>query len=822
MYRDDHLTVIWRSYGVPVPLFDSPFPGGDMSRIRLAVLGQMTAFTTDGAELTGLRRGPRLLSLLAYCALEGRGRWLSLEPVLELFWEAGGDLARARRALNQLVSTARIELHTPLLERDNGRIRLSPDITCDAAELLYGDPCPDAVADLAGAELLPGVEGGHDFKEWLSRTRHRLRRQMVAVLTTPAADLDAPAMLRRGRAALLLDAGNDAAAQMVIAGLARSGARGEAWQFFEEHRSTLDREFMLAPSSALTAVVTRECGSGSPADARWAVAQSSSRRDDGATAVHPAPAPATGAVPPAEAVRLRRNAGKRVLSVTAGSLALMLAFQAVVYVRLDTPGVRGLQSGDRTADLVIDMHAPAGSDVWSMGVVPLLSHRLSDRGMRVSHASAAALMAAPFVLRGTVSGTVADHISGVIQLHDVASGALIGSWQLTSAASNVDDALAAIADSIRESAGRRVTLHAIRSSGRSPAAIDALLAARSSYEVAVAALRTGGAAIADDALAWADVHASRASRLDPAWSQPYLLRAEMLERRTLRAAASGDRAAALGLLDAAISEATAALERGAELQALELRGGLYYLAWALNAGLPDARQRAEQELGLVVASGAASAHALATLSGLHHAAGRTRDALAAAEGALRRDVFGRRTTHILLRLHDLAFDEGRLDDARQWCAEIRRRSPGQWQSSYCALRSMAWDPSASAEQIEALLVDLSREPKPIADMAAPRLELTRAAVLASNGFGANARRIIDSIDPDDQTDSEILFDAAAARAQIGDLVGAAALFARFAETAGPAAHTSYYSRWLDPLRRAVTTDALLSVAEYQDNTTAPR
>jgi hypothetical protein len=56
----------------------------------------------------------------------------------------------------------------------------------------------------------------------------------------------------------------------------------------------------------------------------------------------------------------------------------------------------------------------------------------------------------------------------------------------------------------------------------------------------------------------------------------------------------------------------------------------------------------------------------ASLSALRHAVGRHADALAAAERALRSDVFGRNRESILVRLFFAAFDAGRDAEARAW------------------------------------------------------------------------------------------------------------------------------------------------------------
>jgi tetratricopeptide (TPR) repeat protein len=275
----------------------------------------------------------------------------------------------------------------------------------------------------------------------------------------------------------------------------------------------------------------------------------------------------------------------------------------------------------------------------------------------------------------------------------------------------------------------------------------------------------------------------------------------VLERRALRAMAAGHTAAGDAFLAAAIDEAGRAAERGATVPARELRGTLYYLAWVTGTPLSvDARAAAEADLAHAARSPHASPGTWATLSALHHAAGRHADAYAAAEQALRGDVFGSRTDNILMRLFVAAFDGGRDEAARAWCAEIARRAPGRWQAAQCALQSHAFRPGTTPREIAEVDADLSREPTDIAAAMAPRLELLRAAVYASNGFHKEARRILARSDAAAQPASELPRYAAMAYAQLGEPERARELLELFMRSGGATRATVVHGRWFAGLR----------------------
>ncbi|HUF51479.1 MAG TPA: hypothetical protein VMN60_11625, partial [Longimicrobiales bacterium] len=168
---------------------------------------------------------------------------------------------------------------------------------------------------------------------------------------------------------------------------------------------------------------------------------------------------------------------------------------------------------------------------------------------------------------------------------------------------------------------------------------DALLRARAELDRGRAARSDGASVVEALHYAQADSLAQLAAAHDPAWSGPHLLLAEVHELQAMLRFPADGRDAAASLIDRAIASAVRAVQLGAGAPALERRGGLHYLAWALGA--PDADTHydaALRDLVTAVQDSAAGAHAWVMLAALHENAGRLADADAAARTALRRDV----------------------------------------------------------------------------------------------------------------------------------------------------------------------------------------
>jgi DNA-binding SARP family transcriptional activator len=775
-----------------------------MSSLHLTTLGAVRARTADGIEADWLPGRPRLVALVTYCAMEAPHGWLATDTVTDLFWPER-EARRGGRRLSQLFYEAARHAGFRLDQRARGTaMRLVPGVLhCDAAELLHGDVDAAWAAKHVHGELLPGLSfpAGPGFDAWLTAARDRVRARAVSLLLAGAGSAPDRA-IEYARLAVRLEPWNEEATTSLMQALGTVGAAPEAWLVYGAYRAYLRDELDLDPPACVTAEVLRVCGSGAaaspttyehPATVQATVgagpALGSAEPDVGGDVVSRA---AEGSPPPPRRPWRPRRA--------TAAAALVFAATAAAAVLWATAS-----SADEPQTWAADLAVRAGTGedaAWRTVIAPELMTKLSRGGMRILHGLADDTRTdglAPYELAGTFSAGD-NEVSGTIRLTDLRTGALLRSWSVAADGDRMNDVAHAISDSIRSAMNSALLLWGYHSSGRAAAAIDALAHAHMEYEAAATAIRQGAATVGEARLALADSLATAASRHDPRWAEPHLLRATVLEHRATRAVAVGNHPAARAHVAAAIAEATRALALNAGTAGRVLRGDLYYLAWITDTPLTaDALAAAEADLMVAARSPHASARTWMTLSGLHHAAGRHADAYASALQALRSDVFGTRTDNILMRLFLSAFDGGDDAAARTWCDEIVRRSPGKWHAVRCRLSIHAFQPAVTADQIESIPIDLSREAPALAVAMRARLEALRAVVLASNGFHDQGRSILGDLDLSDPS-SELLHYAALVHAQLGELERARELVDLYMRHGGPARATVTQSRWLAALR----------------------
>jgi DNA-binding SARP family transcriptional activator len=774
-----------------------------MSSLHLQTLGTLCARHEDGSAADRVTARPRLIALLVHASIEAPDGWLATDAVTSLLWP-DAEARRARRLLSQLLYEAAAELGFALVERRrNAGLRLVPGaVRCDAAELLHGDVDAAWVARHAAGELLPGfVSGaGYEFDDWLDRTRTRVRQRAVSLLVAGAA-AEPRRAVEYARLANRLEPWNAAAATSLIRALGAAGAQPEAGRVLEAYRACV-RELDMDPPRAVVAELLRVCGPAAfdpGADRAAGIRPSPPSPDAGAgdigdPGLEGEPEAAGGAD-----VAQERHAGMPGRPSLVRAAVALLAFAAMGLTAVLWQKPRMVTADASTAwaaDLVV--HTGEAHHAWNAVVAPELMARLRQGGMQIV-VGVTRDVAAPFALTGALSAD-AGEIRGNVRLLDMRSGALLGTWRLATTASDLAGVAGAIADSIRTSMARASMLSAWRGSRRAPAAVSALARARAEYDGAHAAIREGATAVGDARLAAADSLAGAAAALEPAWPEPHLQHALVLEHRALRAMAFGDHAAMRALIAAAIGAADRAVRSGGSVASLERLGALSSPAWRMGA-LPgeDARAAAQADLEMATYDPGASAVAWSGLSSLHAAAGRHADAYAAALEALHRDVFGQRTEHVLMRLFATAFDSGRDTEARQWCAEAARRSPGKWHTAQCRLITLAFRSDVQVEDILNAGTDLSRETPELAASVRPLLELLRAAVLASNGFEPSARRIVADIEVPPDTPSDLLYFAAKAYAQLGEGFRARELLDSYMRNGPPSRTAVAHGRWFTAL-----------------------
>lgn len=201
-------------------------------------------------------------------------------------------------------------------------------------------------------------------------------------------------------------------------------------------------------------------------------------------------------------------------------------------------------------------------------------------------------------------------------------------------------------------------------------------------------LQAGDAEGVFGALDRADSLFALAEELDPRWAEPPTLRGWVAYRESRLAS---DLESALDGIERGLvhAEDALALDPNAA-KALELRGTVRY--WHTFLGVitdPEEAaalfQAARADLEAAVDADPSLASAYSTLSHLYYRTGDLTESSLAAQRAYEADAYLDMANEILWRLFTTSFDDGRLNQARTWCQEGRRRFPEYFRFSECKL-----------------------------------------------------------------------------------------------------------------------------------------
>jgi DNA-binding SARP family transcriptional activator len=230
--------------------YPSSFASPDVLSIRIKVLGAPACYA-NGHELTELPAQKTRFALLVYLAIE---RNTSRESVAALLWPDSDD-ERARRALNQALYELKGKLGDEWIETAGGRLTVTGVCEVDCLEFnksLQNDNVPWALALYRGA-FLEGfaLPNNQEFELWvgrqraqLERTHRKARRDLVEELIAAGKFKDA---IDAVRVWLEFDPLEDEANHRLIELLARSGARVEALNAFNEYERRLKDELDVEP-----------------------------------------------------------------------------------------------------------------------------------------------------------------------------------------------------------------------------------------------------------------------------------------------------------------------------------------------------------------------------------------------------------------------------------------------------------------------------------------------------------------------------------------------------------------------------------------------
>jgi serine/threonine-protein kinase len=190
----------------------------------------------------------------------------------------------------------------------------------------------------------------------------------------------------------------------------------------------------------------------------------------------------------------------------------------------------------------------------------------------------------------------------------------------------------------------------------------------------------------------ADSLAAAAEARDARWIDPVVLRATLAYWRSRRAGDDG--ALASRMIDSGLAHADRALAlEPNNAAALEMRGSIRYWKWLLTLE-PDstraARLLAGAQADLEASARINPAQSAGAWAMLSHMYANLPDkslveVIIAATKALETDAYLTNADVILSRLALANYDEGNFSASDRWCAEGRRRFPGDWHFLECEL-----------------------------------------------------------------------------------------------------------------------------------------
>jgi serine/threonine-protein kinase len=171
-----------------------------------------------------------------------------------------------------------------------------------------------------------------------------------------------------------------------------------------------------------------------------------------------------------------------------------------------------------------------------------------------------------------------------------------------------------------------------------------------------------------------------AATVDPTWTQPFVLRADVAFRRGwIWAALKGDFETGAAELQAGLPHAENALALSArDPDALEARGALRYILWLLDA-VDDADEAdrllddAQADFEAAVDADPSLASAWSTLSHLYMQRADNASVALAARRAYEEDAFLQNADQVLSRLFWAHYDLEQFNDASDWCEAGTRR-----------------------------------------------------------------------------------------------------------------------------------------------------
>lgn len=781
---------------------------------RLTVLGGMDLMDPDGHRVQSVLNQPKRLALLAYLAIEGRGRPVPRDRILAVIWPECDD-ATARNRLKRAVHFLRRSLGPGVLPRDpSDRLHLDPAaFSADVGDFwaaLDAGHCGDALALYQG-ELLPGfhLDDCREFDSWLETERRRVSAAAadagmeVARLSVGA---DGPPTIRRAVSrALEIDPGAGRLREALKI-LALAGDRVGIADVYTVYERRLAEELGLEPDGALRTWVADLLEKTSGSDLRDDVAhQEATGNGTSLTSPgRPGGVPEGRLAPLALPSRSRRTVGLSRAVLATAVMAVLLA-SAIVLGWERSRIASAHTAGNGPYQLLIQPFE-ACDDSLAMSQARLLSAMLSHHLAQAARPVVRAVESAPNGLAGAVESPYLV-VNGLIRrtgedmVADLAltrpeGGAVVWARSVTwpTESPGLDGVARGLASDLATAMDRQMRARRSLAAGVPPEALELTRLAEEAQRHARANRSHGLLDVADLGFAEADSLLARAAAVAPDWIEPLVSRARLAGDRGWSALTPErpDTAAALRLFTSGLGYASEVVERDASnAEAYEIRGFLsdrMVGAIEMGSGLrAELLATARVDLERAVELDRARVRAWSLLSGLAFREADFARALWLARAAYEIDPNHPHARELLMRLVSSAYELGDDAEAQAWCRKIRARFHGEPTAAFCQLSLMAWSEAGQPGDVDDAWqfvgdVDV-RGGAPLR----PHLEMLVASIIARVALADSAEAVAQRAARRGGGDPELLHLEAHVRTVLGQRDSATALLDRWVML-NPSAH----------------------------------
>ncbi|MFL5576630.1 MAG: protein kinase domain-containing protein [Gemmatimonadaceae bacterium] len=349
---------------------------------------------------------------------------------------------------------------------------------------------------------------------------------------------------------------------------------------------------------------------------------------------------------------------------------------AVLYFDDVSGGGRfGYVADGLTEALIDQLEQVRALDVVSRnGVVPF-------RGADAAPDSVARVLGVGTIVKGSVE-EVGDRLRVSVRLIDGNSGVDLKRKRIEQPEANVlaarDSVAQEVADFLRQRVGEEVRLRNRTAGTRDAVAWELLQRAERLQRDGESAAHGDDTTAALARFAGADSLLAQAEARDPRWPDPITMRGAI---DVSRVRARPEPLAARPWIEQGLGHAARALALGPkDADALELRGTLRYLRWAL-ALAPSQRDAdallrgAEEDLKAATALDPSKATAYSVLSQVYDQKDDMVEAKLAAQRAYEEDAYLTGADRVVWRLFATSYDLEQFADAAHWCEEGQRRFP---------------------------------------------------------------------------------------------------------------------------------------------------